>query len=256
MNLGEGVLLVATAFAGGALNSVAGGGSFFTFPALLFTGVSPIVGNATSAMALWPGSVAAGLGYRHELAGQKRALLWLGLPSLVGGVLGAGLLVRTPPALFMHLLPFLLLAATLVFTFGGRFGPGNRDGSPSKAPVRLWVAGLAQVPIAIYGGYFGGGMGLMMLAAFTLAGGRDIHQMNALKAVLAVLLNAVAIVTFIAAGAIDWPRALVMMSAAMAGGFGGAVLARRVRPALVRRVVIAAGWGLTAYFAYRQWLTP
>jgi uncharacterized membrane protein YfcA len=253
MTFAEAALLVAAAFAGGALNSVAGGGSFFTFPALLFSGVSPIIGNATSTLALWPGSVGASVGYRRELKGQRQALVWLGIPSLVGGAVGAGLLVRTPPALFLNLLPLLLLAASLVFTFGGRFGPKPGLAAPA-ASMRLWVAALVQVPIAVYGGYFGGGMGLMMLAAFTLAGGRDIHQMNALKSVLAVLLNAVALVTFVAAGAIDWPRGGVMVAGAIAGGFGGAVLARRVSPARVRQFVIAAGWALTATFAFRQWV--
>ncbi|MHB8878200.1 MAG: sulfite exporter TauE/SafE family protein [Myxococcaceae bacterium] len=256
MTLGDAALLVGAAVVGGALNSVAGGGSFFSFPALLFSGAGPIVANATSAVALWPGSVSAAVGYRKELRAERRALLWLGAPSLLGGVLGAVLLVRTPPSTFMALLPFLLLGATLLFTFGDRLKLGSRGGPGAPPRDRLWIAVIAQVPIALYGGYIGGGMGLMMLAAFSLAGGRDIHHMNALKSALAVLLNAAAIVTFVAAGTVDWLRAGVMVAGAVAGGFGGASLARRVPPRRVKQFVIAVGWALTAYFGWRAWLAP
>lgn len=240
--------MAVAAAAGGALNSFAGGGSFLTLPTLLLTGVGPIEANATSTVALWPGSAAAAVGYRRELPGEGAAWLWLGMPSLVGGVLGALLLVKTPPAVFLAVLPVLLLTATLVFTFGEaiqRRLPGR-----THAMGRLPTA-LAQLLVASYGGYFGGGMGLMLLAVLSLAGLSDIHRMNGVKSVLAVLINGVAVVTFVVAGKVAWDQAAVMIAAAMAGGFGGASWARRLDPRYMRRLVVAIGWVLTAYFFAR-----
>lgn len=250
MTLGEGALLTVAAAAAGALNSIAGGGSFFSFPALLLTGVGPIEANATSAVALWPGSVAASAGYRKHLGGDRAVLLALGAASLLGGLLGAVLLVRTPPELFMRLLPFLLLAATSVFTFGeplrqrltGRFGQHTL-----LAPLAL-----IQLVVATYGGYFGGGMGLMMLAAFSLLWNGDLHRMNALKSLLAVLINAVAIAAFVVAGKVAWAEAGIMILGATAGGYGGAFLALKFDPRRVRVLVVIFGWALTAYFFWRS----
>ena len=184
MDAGEAGLLFSAAGLGGALNSVAGGGSFLTFPALIFAGVAPICANATSTIALWPGSVASSLGYREELRAEAANLRWLSALSALGGLIGAVTLIETPRELFERLLPFLLLLATLVFTFGDRL----RSGLGSTVVSRPVVAGV-QLLIAIYGGYFGGGMGMMMLAAFAFLGMTQLHRMNALKSALGVVIN-------------------------------------------------------------------
>jgi uncharacterized protein len=243
--------MLAAATAAGALNSVAGGGSFLTFPTLVWTGVEPIAANIASTVALWPGSVASAAGYRKELSFERRLVLWLGAISLAGGVAGALLLVRTPSETFRRVLPFLLLTATVVFTFGDSIQRkltevGQRAGF--KLSEAIWPAVVAQVPISVYGGYFGGGIGLMMLAAFAALGMRDIHRMNGIKSVLAALMNGSAIATFVATGAVPWAPALLMAVGAIGGGYGGARLARRIDPRWVRRFVVAVGWALTGYF--------
>jgi uncharacterized membrane protein YfcA len=244
-------LLLGSGLAAGAINAVAGGGSFVTFPALLLAGVGPIEASATSTVAIWPGSVASALGYARELREDPRTFGVLGLISLIGGVAGALLLVRTPPGLFLQVLPFLLLAATLLFTFGDRLR--RRLESMTGRPPGLFTVALLQLPVAIYGGYFGGGMGLMMLAFFALMGMKDIHRMNGLKSLLAVAINGSAVVTFVLAGTVDWYAAAAMTVGAIAGGFGGASLARRLPPAKVRLGVTIFGWCLTAYFFVRSY---
>src|SRR5579885_3363506 len=235
---------------GGALNSVAGGGSFISFPALIFTGVPAINANATNTVALWPGTVASAAAYGKELA-VHRGVPVLAAVSLVGGVIGAELLLHTPPATFVHLIPWLLLAATLLFTFGGDLTRQLRarltNSSGSAEPSLLGIA-LVQLVIAIYGGYFGGGIGILMLAALSVMGMANIHEMNAIKTVLASCINGVAVITFVIAGAIYWPQAIVMVVGAVAGGYGGARIARRLPPLLVRRFVIAVGFAMTMYF--------
>jgi hypothetical protein len=249
MSLPEVLLMVGAALLAGALNAVAGGGSFFTVPALIFLGVSPVVANATSTVALWPGSLASAWGYRREVAAERRAALKLSLVSALGGVAGALLLVWTPAELFLRLLPFLLLAATLFFTFGPRIrealGARGRAEGASVGALAL------QAIIAVYGGYFGGGMGLMMLAAFALMGMTDIHRMNGLKSLLGALINGLAVVTFLVARVVDGAIALPMVGGAIAGGYLGASVARRLPPAWVRRFVIAVGWAMTAWFFVR-----
>jgi uncharacterized membrane protein YfcA len=246
MTAGHAALLCAAAFAAGALNAVAGGGSFFTFPALVFSGVPPIEANATSSGALWPASRASAVGYRRELPAVREQLVWLGVPSIAGGIGGALLLVRTPQRTFTLLLPFLLLLATLVFTFGESL----RKRLQRDRPVPLAAGAVIQAVISIYGGYFGGGMGMMMLATFALLGMTDIHRMNGLKSLLAVFLNGAALVTFMLANRVVWLDAGVMAVASIAGGYGGAALARRVDARWVRWFVIAIGFALTAWFFY------
>ncbi len=244
------VLFLAAIFAG-ALNSVAGGGSFVSFPALLAVGVPAINANATNTIALWPGSLASAIAYRGELQPQRHIMITFGAASLVGGLLGALLLLRTPEATFLHLLPFLLLIATLLFTFGGRVTARLRQRSGHMV-ISPWVMviglGLVQLVIATYGGFFGAGIGIMMLACLTLMGMEHIHAMNALKTLLSVLINGVAVVAFVLARAIFWPEAIVMIAGAILGGYGGARTAQRIDPLLVRRFVIAIGFSLTVYF--------
>jgi uncharacterized membrane protein YfcA len=242
-------LLFVAAAIGGAINSVAGGGSFVAFPALLFAGVAPVPANATNTIALWPGSVASAVAYRRELHDVRRELLPLGVASLVGGGAGSVLLLRTSDHTFVLLIPWLLLFATVLFSFGTALT--RKIGGDAQAPLAVGIG--AQLFIGLYGGYFGGGIGIMMLAVLSLLGMTDIHRMNSLKAVLGTLVNGVAVVAFIVAGAVAWAPAAVMVVGGIAGGYAGAAIARRVEPRLVRRLVLVVAWSMTGYFFLRTY---
>ncbi|MGE0450964.1 MAG: sulfite exporter TauE/SafE family protein [Vicinamibacterales bacterium] len=288
------LVIFAAAFVGGALNAVAGGGSFITLPALLYAGVPPVSANATSAFALWPASIASVVAYRRELSGMRAWMARLGAISVIGGLIGGILLVRTSDESFMRLLPWLMLLAALTFTFGGRItqrlrrsprrrgvaaappseSASSRSGAaaephPTAAPrssasiaqpsagtalggvgVPLWVL-VPQLVIATYGGYFGGGMGIMMLAAMAIAGMSDMHAMNGLKSGLAVAINGVAVATFIVDGTITWTPGFIMMAGGIVGGYAGAALARRTAGTRVRSLVLAIAWTMTTYFFLR-----
>jgi hypothetical protein len=250
MGLLDAAVLFLAAIGGGALNSVAGGGSFLTFPTLLFTGVPAIQANATNTVALWPGSVVAASAYRRDVSVERGRLVALSIVSLFGGYAGAWLLLNTPESTFRGMIPWLLLLATAVFAFGSPLVAQLRAKMHHPVGERHFgtLGLLAQFPIAVYGGYFGGGIGILMLAALTLVGMENIHSMNGLKNWLAACINGVAVVTFIIAGAVWWSQALVMVAGAIIGGYGGASLARKVDPRKVRRFVIAVGVGLTVYF--------
>ena len=253
MALSQILLLFIAAIIGGTLNAVAGGGSFFTFPALVFTGVAPIIANATSTVAIWPGSVASIGAYRREIAKQPRGILWLLIgTSLIGGALGAVLLLGTPQAFFVALVPYLLLVATLLFAFSPYITARLRQRTTTSTNKSSWqsLAGVsfAQLVIAIYGGYFGGGIGILMLATLAMMGMENIHEMNAVKAVLASCINGVAVIIFIAKGAVVWPQALLMLVGAIIGGYGGAYYARKIEQKWIRIFVIVVGLALTLYF--------
>jgi hypothetical protein len=245
-----------TAVIAGAINSVAGGGSFLTFPALMFCGVSPIRANATNTLALWFGSLASVGAYRNQLSGQRRALPILLVTSLIGGLGGALLLLKTPDATFKLLLPWLLLTATLIFIFGKHLTVALRrmvhlDINRPQNAGPFVVGIIPQLIIAVYGGFFGGGIGILMLALLTLLGYEEIHTMNGLKTVLASTINGIAVVAFVIANIIDWPQALVMIVGSILGGYGGAVVAQRVSSEVIRYVVMAVGIGMTIYFFVR-----
>ncbi len=246
------LLLFVSSVLGGTLNAVAGGGSFFTVPSLIFTGMLPIQANTTSTIALWPGSVASVGAYRRELAEQQRGLVILLVgTSLIGGILGAILLIKTSQSTFVHLLPYLLLLATLLFAFSGPVTTRLRRYSSGKvrlSPPVFIVIALAQLIISTYGGYFGGGIGILMLATLALMGMDDIHAMNALKTVLASCINGVAVIVFIVTGKIVWPQALLMIVGAIIGGYGGAYYARKIDQKWIRLFVIVVGCTLTIYF--------
>jgi uncharacterized membrane protein YfcA len=245
------IVLFLAAVLAGALNSVAGGGSFISFPALLKVGGIPAIpANATNTIALWPGAVASAFAYRRELAAQRATLVSLAGVSVVGGILGAVLLLRTPEVTFLRLLPFLLLVATLLFAFGGRLTSRLRARLERRGAGGARTLGVAlfQLAIATYGGYFGGGIGILMLAMLALSGMEDIHAMNAVKTVLNACINGIAVITFIAAGAVVWPQALTMVVGAIAGGYAGAHYAQRIPPRYVRGFVIAVGFTMTGYF--------
>ncbi len=257
------LLLFAAAFVGGALNAVAGGGSFIALPALLWAGVPPVSANATTTFAMWPASVASVIAYRREVSGVGGWMVRLGTVSLAGGLLGGLLLVRTSDESFMRLLPWLMLLAATTFTFGGRIttwarrspAPAGADagrGAPTLDMPRVpaWTLPL-QLLIATYGGYFGGGMGIMMLAAMAVAGMTNMHQMNGLKSLLAVAINGVALAAFVLDGAINWPLGVVMVAGGVAGGYAGAAAARRVSGTGVRGLVVVVAWAMTGYFFLR-----
>ena len=250
----SGLLLFIAAMLGGALNSVAGGGSFITFPALYFSGVPPIQANATSTMALWPGYLASVGAYRKEIAKQNRVfiLVLIGI-SLIGGILGAVLLLRTSQSTFVRLIPYLLLLATVLFAASPYITARFRKREPTTKETRIsWLklVGISflQLIIAIYGGYFGGGIGIMILASLGIMGMENIHEMNGMKTVLQSCINGVAVITFIIAGAVYWPQAIVMILGAIVGGFSGASIARRLDPRTVRGFVILVGTVMTIYF--------
>jgi uncharacterized membrane protein YfcA len=241
------LILAAAAFAAGVLNAVAGGGAFVTFPALLLAGVPPVAANATSTVALFPGQVTSALAYRNDIGGitEFRVSAFIAL-SMIGGLLGALLLLLTPNAVFAGLVPWLLLFATSVFAIGNFMPGATRRLSLSHRGV-LGV----QFVIAVYGGYFGGGIGILMLAALTLFGMRDINAMNGLKVLLAALMNGAAVIAFIVSGIVDWPEALVMAVSSIAGGYVGALGAKRVDQRLIKGFVVVLGVALTIYFFVR-----
>jgi uncharacterized membrane protein YfcA len=252
MTISQMIILFIAAILGGTLNSVAGGGSFIVFPSLIFTGMPPIQANATNTVALWPGSVASVGAYRRELVEQKRGVLVILIgTSLIGGILGAILLIRTPPQTFQRLIPYLLLLATLLFTFSGPITSRLRARSSEKTRLTfLSVIGisLGQLVIATYGGYFGGGIGILMLATLAVMGMDNIHEMNAVKTLLASCINGVAAITFIINGAVVWPQAILMIFGAILGGYGGAYYARKIDQKWVRIFVMVVGFSMSLYF--------
>ena len=257
MTRGSAFLLFIAAVVGGTLNAVAGGGSFLTFPSLYFTGVPPVNANATSTVALWPGSIAALSAYRREIVRQSRGfILWVGTISLVGGLLGAVLLLKTPQSTFTQILPFLLLAATLLFAFSRtitRRLRGKRDPSARRSVGNVVAMSGLQLLIAIYGGYFGGGIGITILAALGILGMDDLHEMNSLKTLFQTAINGVAVGTFILAGAIYWPQAVIMIVGAIIGGYSGASIARKIPQRYIRAFVIVVGTTMSLYFFARAY---
>jgi len=250
----QALLLFAAGLLGGAINAVAGGGSFVTFPVMIFTGVPAINANASSTVALWPGSAASVGAYRNELRSAENVAL-LAVVSLLGGVLGAVLLLRTPSVTFERLIPYLLLMATLLFTFSGTLSSEVRKRTQGRKLSRgrmLTAIGIIQFVIALYGGFFGGGIGILMLATLSLMGLENIHRMNAVKTVLATSINGIAVLTFVIARAVIWPQTLVMLAGAVVGGYSGAHFAQKIKPATVRRGVIAIGFALTLYFFFAR----
>jgi len=242
------VVLCTAAFLAGGLNAIAGGGSFLTFPALVFTGVPVIAANATSAVAVFPGYASGALGFLGELRSfDRRMLLRLVGLSVVGGVAGSLLLLVTPASVFNWVVPWLLLFATILFLLGGRIN--SWIVSRGKAESNGWLTTLL---VSIYGGYFNGGLGIVLLALFSAQGMRDLNLMNGLKNVLSFVLSAASVLTFALAGVVYWKEAIVMMMAATVGGYVGARLARRMPVAMVKLIVIIVGLVMTTVFFMRS----
>lgn len=291
------LLIGAGGFAAGAVNAVAGGGTFFSFPALLAVGLPPVAANASNSVALWPGSLTGAWAYRQELAAYKRYLLPMGIASLLGGASGGLLLLAAGDARFAALIPWLLAFATLLFAFSPQLSAlvkkmrrGSDTGTPSvldsrlqsrhgdkttpaapatapTAPMAATVAGTGasaespaghgagspigwfiQLLVSIYGGFFGAGMGILMMASLAIGGHEDVQHINALKNLLSAVIYSVTVITFIVAGAVSWPHTLAMLLTASAGGYAGARLARRLQGPWLRRIVIAVGGALTLYY--------
>ncbi len=243
-------LLLAAAFVAGALNAVAGGGSFLTLPALVFTGVPPVVANATGTVALLPGYMASAWGFREDMAPppglSMRAVVLL---SLVGGSAGAALLLITPDATFKKIIPWLLLAATALFAFGPQLRQWLGAGAH---PANATKAGLGTLAVAAYGGYFNGGLGILLLALFGLLGQTQLNAMNGMKNLVSALLTAIAVAIYAAGGIVQWQQALIMMIAATLGGYWGARVARRLPAPALRWGIVATGLVMAGLFFWKQ----
>lgn len=244
----------AAAFLAGLINSVAGGGTLVTFPTLIWLGLNSVTANATSTVAIWPGTLGSAWGYRRELQTVERRLFWLLVPSIIGGLAGAWLLRFTPPAVFDRLIPYLILFATLLFMAQEPVQRWMKSADAAKHHSAGWLAGALafQLGVALYGGYFGAGIGILMLAALSVIGLTDMHQMNSLKVLLGGTMNGVAIVYFVAHKMVFWPDVVLMALGAIAGGYGGAGMARRVGGGVVRRLVIIIGFALALSFFLRH----
>lgn len=243
-------VLLAAAFAAGVLNAIAGGGSFLTFPALVFVGIPPITANATSAIVVAPGYLGSTIGYRGELrALPRRRIVEESVIFAIGGAAGAVLLLLTPASLFSAIVPWLLLFATALFAVAPSLL--RRRAAATAAPLPAAARLIPLAAVAVYGGYFNGGLGILLMALYSLTGTTDLNRANALKCLGSFVLSLLSVATFAIAGAIVWPQALVMMVAATAGGFGGARLARRLRPTTVRAIVITTGVVMSALFFAR-----
>ena len=252
----EMICLAASAAAAGAINAVAGGGTLVTFPTLLFFGTTPVVANATSTLALVLGTGGSVFGYRRHLASVK-PWLWRFLPvSILGGLIGSALLTRTSDQVFAKLVPFLILFATILFLAQGtvRRLIGFEEGGAGSNSRRIWMAVTFQFGVAIYGGYFGAGIGILMLASLGFIGLSNIHEMNALKTVLGSLINLVAAIWFIAAGLIHWPKAAVMTIGALVGYYLGSHYAQRIPQKYIRHLITAIGLSISVITFYRQFL--
>ncbi len=247
------LILAATALAAGFQNSLAGGGTLYTFPALDFY-VGPVAANATSTVALVTGSVASAWGFRNELKPSRKWLWWLVPPCIVGGALGTWLVMIFPDAVFKALVPWLILTAATLFLLQPLISRWVGAGQPHDEPptrVKIGVV-LFQFVVAVYGGYFGAGIGILMISSLSLMGLGDLHRVNALKSLLAAFINIVSVVMWSCGNKVEWKYVPVMAAAAIAGGYLGARLSRRMNKALLRWLIIAIGFGLTAYYFARQ----
>lgn len=238
-------LLLSAAFLAGAMNAMAGGGSFVTLPALVFAGVPPVSAAASGTAALLPGYASSAYGFRHDLEPVEG----VGLPvlagiSLLGGVGGACLLLLTPDAVFRHIVPWLLLAATALFAFGKPFSAWlKRQGIHGRGAM---LGGLLAV--SLYGGYFNGGLGILLLAHLSLFNMKSLNGMNGLKSALSAVLTAVSVSTYALGGVVHWPAALLMMAGTVLGGYAGARVARRIPAPLLRGGIIAVGLVMSGLF--------
>lgn len=244
MSATEAVLLFVTGFLSGVVNAIAGGGTFLTFGAMSLAGIPPISANATSAIVQFPGYITSVIAYWPEIRAHRRGAILLSVISLAGGLSGALLLLSLDNPAFRQLVPWLLLAATVIFAAAPLLRPASR---PQGSAASLLCV-LGQFLTSIYGGFFGAGMGIMMLAVMGLTAGGSYHHLNALKNLLSVVIAAIAILIFVSGGVITWSAALIMIPAAAVGGYAGVHTARRVPQSIIRLLVTATGLLLTGYY--------
>ena len=253
MHLHEILGLATVAALAGAINAIAGGGTLLTFPALLFFNTTPIVANATSTLALVLGTAGSIFGFRQHTRAIWPWLVRFVPVSIAGGLIGSALLTHSDERIFARLVPFLILFATILFLAQGAFRRlAKNEAEQTAGHPALWIAVVFQFGVSVYGGYFGAGIGILMLASLGFLGLRDIHQMNALKNALGSLINLVAAAWFVASGLIDWPKAGVMTIGALAGYFAGAHYSQRIPQAATRRLITAIGFAISAVMFYRQ----
>ncbi len=247
--------MIAAAFAAGVINSIAGGGTLITFPVLIWLGLDPKVANATSTVALWPGLFGGLFGYRRELENSSAILLRLGVTSVIGGAIGAWLLIWTPSPTFARLVPFLILFATVLFMVQGSINRRLKLQAFSGEPRLSWWIGaiVFQFFSSMYGGYFGAGNGIMMLAALGLLGLHDINRANGIKNFLGICINSIAVISFGIMGLVVWRDALLMAGAALLGGYFGAKMAVRIGQAAIRRAIVVIGFVITIVMVWRLW---
>jgi uncharacterized membrane protein YfcA len=253
LHLSQAIILFFGAIIAGTLNAIAGGGSFVSFPVMLFTGVPPVPANATNTVALWPGLAASTVAYLKHLSAPRRLLIPLLITSVVGGWIGALLLIKTPQHTFLHLVPWLLLGGTSLFAFGNKIrAVAGRTARVDDLRQVSWLAiavcSVLELLLAVYGGYFGAGIGFVTLGMLSALGMRDIVAMGAIRTLLAAAINAAAVATFIWAGTVLWPQFAVMVVGALTGGWFGAHFAQRANPRKMRLLVIAVGLTMSAYF--------
>jgi hypothetical protein len=247
------LFLFGAGFFGGVLNAIAGGGSFITFPALLFVGVPPISANATNTFASCAGYISGSYAFRKDLAPYRASLPRLIAVSLIGGSLGALLLLRTPESIFRQAIPWLLLFATLLFIFGAWLNRTLRKYASRHRHASL-IGGLLLLllllAITLYGGFFNAGLGIVVLSYLALAGYRDINAMNGVKLLISSVISLIAILLFMLEGAIAWRQGIVVMLGTLVGGYLASHLSRQLPQAYVRNFVVLAGSGMSLYFFY------
>ena len=255
MHAGHATILFFAALVAGAINSVAGGGSFISFPALLFVGIPPVNANASNTVALWPGQVASIGAYRTQIRSLKlKTVLPLLITGIIGGVVGGWVLLITPQSTFMRLVPWLILIATVIFAMSGRVTRWvrKRTASGEHHEFATGRGVVFQLFIAFYIGYFGAGAGILILAMLALLGMDEIHTMNALKALLTTVSNGVAMLLFIVSHAVYWPETILMVVASIIGGYFGAYFAQKTKPENIRAIVIVIGVVLSIYYFAKQ----
>lgn len=253
------VWLTIAAFIGGLLNAVAGGGSFLLFPAILGMKVLPVQANATNTVALWPGQLTSVAAYRHDVRRNLRVAIPMAIAGLIGGTGGAIVLLHTPQLTFLHLVPWLLLAAAIIFALSGpvsrwlehlkvlrSHAPGGVH-KPRMVPVFI-----ATAAVCFYIGYFGAGAGFLIITLLSLFGYQDLNEINALKVVSTTMANGIAFVLFVINGQVVWRYCLVAMATCAIGGYTSASLARRIPQSVLRGTVVFIGLGMAAWFFWRQ----